>query len=98
MDEILTIDPEPRSHIPGATNCVRRNALFKLISIILSNIASSDVADDGSRLRTDLARRLFERVRLATADDDARAFAYERLGDGSADAAARAGDQGDLVF
>ncbi len=35
------IDPEPRSHIPGATSWTNRNALFRLTSTILSNCASS---------------------------------------------------------
>ena len=38
---MLMIDPRPRSHIPGATRRISRNALFRLTSIILSNWASS---------------------------------------------------------
>src|ERR1035441_4226261 len=41
MEAMLTMDPEPRRHISGATACMRRKALFTLISIILSNLASS---------------------------------------------------------
>ena len=37
-------------------------------------------------------------LELAAADDDGGAFTGERFGDGSPDAAAGAGDDGDLVF
>src|SRR5712691_1071920 len=40
-DATLIMEPEPRSHIPGATSFTRRNALFRLISTILSNCPSS---------------------------------------------------------
>src|ERR1700687_1465082 len=41
IEAMLMIGPAPRAHIPGATRRTRRNALFRLTSIILSNCASS---------------------------------------------------------
>ena len=41
MEAMLTIEPAPRSHMPGATSRTSRNALFRLTSTILSNWPSS---------------------------------------------------------
>ena len=38
-----------------------------------------------------------ERVRVATGEDDARAFGQQRLRDGATNAARRAGDEADLI-
>ncbi len=40
IDAMLIMDPHPRSHIPGATKRVSRNALLRFTSTILSNWAS----------------------------------------------------------
>ena len=40
---------------------------------------------------------IVQRLLLAAADDHRRAFFREQFGDGSSDAAARAGDDGDFV-
>jgi len=55
---MLMIDPQPRLHIPGAIACIRRNALFKLISTARSRlvrvgstiwVGHVDLADDHRR-------------------------------------------------
>ncbi len=38
---MLIIEPDPRAHMPGAISFISRNALFRLISTILSNWPSS---------------------------------------------------------
>ena len=123
----------------GSHSLMRRKALFRLTSIILSNLASStwqtgswailvaalltrisilpnsrcggidqllyvvgpaymaDQREDAARAILDFGGGLFERFLLAAADDDGGAFAGERFGDGTADAAARAGDDGNFI-
>ena len=61
IEAMLTIEPAPRSHIPGATACVRRKALFKLISIILSNLASSTCSTGSCAI---LVAALFTRMSI----------------------------------
>jgi hypothetical protein len=66
----------------------------------LDRVAGGDIADHGERPAAgglDQSRGLLDRVLLDVGDRHGGAFTSERHGGGAADAAAGAGDEGDLV-
>ena len=76
------------------------NSLCRLVEESGDVFGAADVGGHGDGLVAPLAQLVgdgLDGLGLATVDDDAHAFGGEAIGDAAADAAARAGDDGDFV-